>query len=232
MNPRDQLSDYLLGELPADEARRFEAALAEDPELQAEIARLRPVVGRLEALEPAAWEADEAVPALPPLPADPAREPARRPFWRRPLVLRPGLAAGFAVVLLALGVGVGLLVGDRDDGAGAGGREVALAPVEPLGGSASGTATFASRDGNAKVRLTGLPPSRNGEFYELWLVNTPDDLVALGSFKVPESGQIDVTVPVPGDPDRFAAIDVSVEPGDGNPAHSKRSVLRAPLAPS
>ena len=147
-------------------------------------------------------------------------------------MLRPGLAAGFAVVLLALGVGVGLLVGDRDDGAGAGGREVALAPVEPLGGSASGTATFASRDGNAKVRLTGLPPSRNGEFYELWLVNTPDDLVALGSFKVPESGQIDVTVPVPGDPDRFAAIDVSVEPGDGNPAHSKRSVLRAPLAPS
>ena len=39
-------------------------------------------------------------------------------------------------------------------------------------------------------------------------------------------------MPLPADPSRFAAIDVSVEPGDGNPAHSKRSVLRAPLAPS
>jgi hypothetical protein len=56
--------------------------------------------------------------------------------------------------------------------------------------------------------------------------------VSLGSFSVPASGQVQVTVPLPADPSRFAALDVSVEPPDGNPAHSKRSVLRAPLAPA
>jgi len=44
------------------------------------------------------------------------------------------------------------------------------------------------------------------------------------------SGEADVTVPVPGDPGRFAALDVSVEPADGDPRHSARSVLRAPLS--
>ena len=102
-------------------------------------------------------------------------------------MLRPAVAAGLALVLLALGVGAGLLAGGGDDGGG-GGREVALAPVEPLGGSASGTATFATGNREAKLRLTGLPPSHGGNFYELWLLNSPDDLVSLGSFKVPASG--------------------------------------------
>ena len=109
---------------------------------------------------------------------------------------------------------------------------IALAPVEPLGGRASGTATFASSGERATVHLTGLPPSGVGEFYELWLLNSADDLVALGSFAVPASGEVDVTVPVPGDAGDFAALDVSVEPADGDPAHSSRSVLRAPLAAS
>ena len=39
-------------------------------------------------------------------------------------------------------------------------------------------------------------------------------------------------VPVPGDASAFRALDVSVEPADGDPAHSAKSVLRAPLAPS
>jgi anti-sigma-K factor RskA len=66
----------------------------------------------------------------------------------------------------------------------------------------------------------------------LWLLNSPEDLVSLGSFSVPASGEVDVTVPVPGDPDAFGALDVSVEPPDGNPAHSSKSVLRAPLSAS
>jgi anti-sigma-K factor RskA len=226
VNPREQLSDYLLGELSAAEAQGFEAALADDPALRAEVERLRPVVGRLEGLERSAWESEESLPPLPSLP-----KPGPRSWWRRPLVLRPVAAAAVAAVLLGLGVAGGLLAGGGDD-AGGGGREVALAPVEPLGGAASGTATFARGDGEATLRVSGLPPSRGGEFYELWLLNSPDDLVSLGSFSVPASGQVQVTVPLPADPSRFAALDVSVEPPDGNPAHSKRSVLRAPLAPA
>ena len=84
--------------------------------------------------------------------------------------------------------------------------------------------------GARRSSSAGSQPSNGGDFYELWLLNSPDDLVSLGSFRVPASGDVDVTVPLPADPDRFAALDVSVEPPDGNPAHSSRSVLRAPLS--
>ena len=109
------------------------------------------------------------------------------------------------------------------------GRELALTPVAPLGGAASGTARLADDGERATLHLTGLRPSRAGDFYELWLLNGPDDLVSLGSFTVPASGAVDVSVPVPGGTRGFAALDISVEPPDGDPAHSSRSVLRAPL---
>ena len=82
------------------------------------------------------------------------------------------------------------------------------------------------------MKLRGLPPSEPGQFYELWLLNTVDDMVALGSFSVPASGELDVTVPLPADAGRFAALDLSLEPDDGDPAHSTISVLRAPLESS
>ena len=231
----ERLSDYLLGELDGAERMRFEAELARDPALAAEVARLRPVVTRLESLDAAAWD-PPAAPALPPLAANVAdvAAPAARPaWWRRALVLRPLAATALAVVLLALGVGAGLLLGGgADDDGAAPGRVLALDPVEPLGGDASGTATISTNDGRATVKVRGLKPSERGDFYELWLLNSPNDLVSLGSFHVPASGEVDVTVPLPANPDDFAALDVSVEPPDGNPAHSSRSVLRAPLAPS
>jgi len=218
----DRLPDYLLGELDDAERKAFEAALARDPALAAEVERLRPIVSRLESLDAAGWDPPEA-PALATLPRELPEPPAptrdRPAWWRR------------ALVLLALGVGAGLLLGGGDDD-GVSGQVVALAPVEPLGGAARGTATISTQDGRANVQVSGLRPSADGDFYELWLLNSPDDLVSLGSFRVPASGEVDVSVPLPGNPDDFAALDVSVEPPDGNPAHSSRSVLRAPLKPS
>jgi anti-sigma-K factor RskA len=226
----ERLSDYLLGELDDGQRAAFEAELARDPALAAEAERLRPVVTRLETLDAAAWDPPEA-PALAPLPRQaPDRPPSR---WRRAFVLRPLVAGALAALLLALGVGAGLLLGDGGDDDGAvRGQVLALDPVEPLGGAAHGTATISARDGRADVQVRGLKPSADGDFYELWLLNSPDDLVSLGSFRVPASGEVDVSVPLPGNPDDFAALDVSVEPPDGDPAHSSRSVLRAPLRPS
>jgi anti-sigma-K factor RskA len=227
MNARERLSDYLLGELSPAETSRFEAALAADADLRAEVERLRPVVARLEAIEPAAWDPPEPPPPVVP---DVAREPSAPRWWQRRLTLRLAPAAALAAVLLALGVGAGLLA--RGGGGDDGGRAVALAPVAPLGAGAQGTARFETSRGRAVVHLAGLRPSRAGDFYELWLLNSPSDLVSLGSFRVPASGEVDVTVPVPADPARFSALDLSLEPPDGNPAHSKRSVLRAPLKPA
>ena len=219
----ERLFDYLLGELAPEERAAFEA----DPARVAEAERLRPIVTRLESLEREEWDPPEAPALVLPGTREPRTTPRRR---RRVLTLRPLVAAGLALLLLAIGVGAGRLL---DEGGGSDrGRVLALDPVEPAGGSAHGTATILARGGRARFTVRGLKPSANGGFYELWLMNSADDLVSLGSFRVPASGKADVTVPLPADPDGFAALDISAEPADGNPAHSASSVLRAPLKPS
>jgi len=222
----ERLLDYLTGELRPEERAAFEA----DPARVAEAERLRPIVTRLESLEREEWD-PPAAPALA-LPGRREREPERAPRRRRRvLTLRPLVAAGLALLLLAIGVGAGRLLGDG--GGPDRGRVLALDPVQPAGGAAHGTATILGRaGGRARFVVRGLKPSANGGFYELWLMNSADDLVSLGSFRVPASGEAAVTVPLPADPDAFAALDISAEPADGNPAHSARSVLRAPLKPS
>ena len=182
---------------------------------------------RLESLEREEWDPPEAPALVLPGKREPQRAPRRR---RRVLTLRPLVAAGLALLLLAIGVGAGRLLGEG--GGPDRGRVLALDPVEPAGGSAHGTATILAHGGRARFVVRGLKPSANGGFYELWLMNSADDLVSLGSFRVPASGKADVTVPLPADPDGFAALDISAEPADGNPAHSASSVLRAPLKPS
>jgi hypothetical protein len=224
----ERLFDYLTGELGPAERAAFEA----DPARVAEAERLRPIVTRLESLEREEWDPPEAPALVLPRRPEPEPEPARAPRRRRRvLALRPLVAAGLALLLLAIGVGAGRLLGE---GGGPGrGRVLALDPVEPAGGAAHGTATILGRaGGRARFIVRGLKPSANGGFYELWLMNSADDLVSLGSFRVPASGKAEVTVPLPADPDGFAALDISAEPADGNPAHSASSVLRAPLKPS
>jgi hypothetical protein len=219
----ERLLDYLTGELAPGERAAFEA----DPARVAEAERLRPIVTRLESLERDEWDPPEA----PALVLRDRREPERAPRRRRRvLTLRPLAAAGLALLLLAIGVGAGRLLGEG--GGPEPGRVLALDPVEPAGGAAHGTATILAHGGRARFVVRGLKPSANGGFYELWLMNSADDLVSLGSFRVPASGKAVVTVPLPADPDGFTALDISAEPADGNPAHSASSVLRAPLKPS
>jgi hypothetical protein len=224
----ERLFDYLTGELGPEERAAFEA----DPARVAEAERLRPIVTRLESLEREEWDPPEAPALVLPRRPEPEPEPARAPRRRRRvLALRPLVAAGLALLLLAIGVGAGRLLGEG--GGPDRGRVLALDPVEPAGGAAHGTATILGRaGGRARFIVRGLKPSANGGFYELWLMNSADDLVSLGSFRVPASGKAEVTVPLPADPDGFAALDISAEPADGNPAHSASSVLRAPLKPS
>jgi hypothetical protein len=57
-------------------------------------------------------------------------------------------------------------------------------------------------------------------------------MLSLGSFRVPASGEAEVTVPLPVDVADFRFVDVSVEDDDGDPGHSGVSVLRGPTAPA
>jgi anti-sigma-K factor RskA len=225
---RVDVTAYLLGEADAAEREQAEELLRTDPAFRAEVERLRPVVARLEAMPDEAWNPAEPPPLDFDIPVEP--EPARRRRAPR-LSLRPAVAVAGSVALLAAGVGVGALVAG-DDPAPAG-PQVVLAPVTPVDSGASGTvklaaATGAEPGGGATITVRGLKPLPGGGYYELWMLNSPDDLVSMGSFKVGPDGTAKVTLPVAADPAKFKFFDVSAEPGDGRPGHSGVSVLRAP----
>jgi anti-sigma-K factor RskA len=103
-------------------------------------------------------------------------------------------------------------------------QEVALAAIG--GSNASGRAAVVAHDGGKalKVDTSGLA-KLDGSDYELWLMN-PDtnSFVSLGSVQpgVRSVHPIPAGVTVKTDP----YVDISVEPRDGNPAHSTVSVLR------
>jgi hypothetical protein len=54
-------------------------------------------------------------------------------------------------------------------------------------------------------------------------------MVSMGTFRVGDDGRVDVHMPVAVDVSKYALVDVSLEPDDGDPGHSDRSVLRAKL---
>jgi anti-sigma-K factor RskA len=76
-----------------------------------------------------------------------------------------------------------------------------------------------------QLDVTGL--TRGSGFYEVWLLDADAQrLVSLGLLegstgRFPLPPQVDVT--------RFPVVDVSLEPADGNPAHSGDSVVRGTL---
>lgn len=238
MSGNIDVTDYLLGELEPEDQARAERLEREDPEFRREVERLRPVVSNLEGLPSEVWEIDEVrTPVV--LPGVEAAESARAPERRRRLLPRLTLgsrlrlplpaAAAAAGVLLALGVAIGMLVGGPGDEDAAPGQVIALEPLPGAPEGAGGEArVIYGDDGRAELEVSGLEPTGDGDFYELWLLNGPDDLVSLGSFRVGASGEARLDVPVPADGGQFGFLDISREPDDGDPSHSGDSVLRAP----
>lgn len=152
-----------------------------------------------------------------------ARRPTRAlgPSRRR----LPVLVGAAAAVLVAVVVSVGIVGRDRS-----GPSVVAEVALDRLAAVGSGTATATlerESDGRTVLRLheDGLPPE-SGAYYEVWLI-APDitRMVSLGPLN--RSGVYEVPVGV--DPADYPVVDVSIEPVDGTPTHSGRSVLRGTL---
>jgi anti-sigma-K factor RskA len=229
MNDHDRASidvvSYLLGELdPADEERARRAE-RDDPAFRAEVERLRPTVGALRGLPDAAWNPEDPPPLRLPESGSPVVSlPVRT---RRGFSFRPAIAAAIALVLVGVGAVIGAVLWDGGDDSEPPGRTVALGPVEGAPEAGSASVLVPSNTGDeARLMVDDLRPSGSEDFYELWLLNSVDDLVSLGSFKVPADGRTSVAVPLPFDVDRYQYFDVSLEPDDGNPGHSSVSVLR------
>jgi len=239
--------DVALGEVPPAAQAAVTERLRSDDRFRAEVERLAPVVARLERQPAETWDAPDPPPLVvgAPLPGA-AAFPRRglRSRWRDALVVRPAAAVAASLAFVAAGLVAGVLAtrGGGDDGpagpAGPAGslpaRVVSLGPV-PVGEGgtgepAAGTALLAERAGErVTVEVRGVRADRGGRYHELWLLPAAGDPVPVGRFRVGESGRTRVTFDLPDDPDRFRFLDVSAEPADGNPRHSGRSVLRAPV---
>lgn len=227
MSHEGDIVDYLLGELGPGDRARVERRMGEDEAFRAEVERMRPVVAELEALPAEAWEAADVPPLLPLPPLPFAPEPSR-PRPRRAW-LRPSVAIAACVALVAVGVAIGALA--FGGGGGGDGPAIELARLGEAAPSAHGVAhVVSSGDGALRLDVSGMRPSEPRQLYTVWLLDGPERAVALGSFRVPGSGATEVTVPLPVRLADFRFIDVSIEPEDGDPAHSGRSVLRAATA--
>lgn len=188
----------------AGEPARSQAT--DDPLFRAEVERLEATTRMLEGLDPRAWR-------LPEPPALGDRPPAR--IRRRRLrTLVPSVALVAAAILAAV-----LLVRDT---------EATTVRLQPLAG-VRGSAALTIHDGQAELRGRGLPPSGPHDYYEAWLADARGRMVSMGTFRVARDGRVDARMPVAVDLRRFRQVDVSLEPDDGNPAHSARSVLHATI---
>jgi anti-sigma-K factor RskA len=219
------ITGYLLGELGPEEAARVTRLAHEDHAVAAEVARLRPIVTRLQTMPDDAWEPVEP----PPLDVDlPLATPVRRRVPRMPrLVLRPAVAVACSVLLVGAGAGIGALIAGSSETPAPPGSQVGLTAYGTADPGATGAVKVAADGTGATVTVSGLEPTRDGQYYELWLMNSGEDLVSLGGFQVDDTGHAEVKVPLPADVSAYKYVDVSLEPPDGKPGHSAVSVLRS-----
>lgn len=135
---------------------------------------------------------------------------------------RWGLVAAAVVLVAALGAGIGLARNHQSS------TVVAEAPLHSLDGppNATGSLTALAEGGKRvlTVHTSQLHALNPQTYYEVWLLD-PATLKMLPVGMLPPSGtgtyDMDASL-MKG----YSAVDVSLQVNDGNPAHSKVSVLR------
>jgi len=189
-----------LAQVPADAIWRS---------VQSQLASAAPAPARTEvAAEPA------------PSPAAASEPPRRTPRPRSWL-----LAAAAAVVGLIIGVGVTTVaIRDRVEVT----SSIALAALP--GQAGHGTAELVNDQGRPELRVQIDAPLTPDRYREVWLINTDGQrMYTLGV--LPDDGRASYPLPpeLAGQLQGFTIVDVSIEPYDGNPAHSRESQVRGTL---
>lgn len=192
--------------------------------------------------DPLTPRAPSPAPAGGPEPVAPVVRPVRREPGRTAPRRRWLPVAAAAAVGLGLGVlGTRLAADPPTPTAAPRPVVVSSAALGPLPGRdpgpARGTADVTEQDGTRRLelRVSGVPAPADG-FLEAWLLDADGGLVSLGTLGGGTAGTgavttvTTVTLPADLDLDRFAVVDVSREPLDGDPGHSSDSVLRGTLS--
>lgn len=143
--------------------------------------------------------------------------------WFRPATL--AAAAGLAGILI--GAFGALALDSRDDE-----REPEILASAELGalpgknGRADVAVQRTAEGLTVRVRTNGLPAADG--FYEVWLLDdSAKRLISLGA--LPGTGAVSLPVPPGTDLSRYPILDISLEPNDGDPAHSTNSFIRGSL---
>lgn len=252
MDRNDTINDYLFGELSPEDRARFEQQMANDPQLAAEVKELDGIVLELEALPTEAWENVEppalrisdaiareraaVAPVEAPAAARDSRVKDKQPgligrFFGGSLALKPAFAFAAVALFFVAGIGVGQISGSDDSVSPVGPslQQASLMPVGEVDAAASGKADL-KKDGQViRIKLSGLKPSGDDDFYEAWLMDPKNGLVGIGTFRVGDDGQTTLDLPVPVGTKEFPIVDISLQPVDGKPTHSGVSVLRGTL---
>jgi len=197
---------------------RSELALDRAPDgIDRPVASVHPLPPPAPAATPASGSGDGVVIPM---------QPRRSRLWSvAGIAAATGALVGGAVVWAAVVSGTGGSTGTSQ-------QLVAQAVLDPLPGVAdvaqSGQAeVLESADGQViRVDARALP-ARDG-FYEVWLIDSDvTRLVALGALPAGSVGTF--TVPPGVSIEDFPVVDISLEPLDGDPAHSKESLMRGVL---
>ncbi|MGI8458140.1 MAG: anti-sigma factor domain-containing protein [Propionibacteriaceae bacterium] len=159
-----------------------------------------------------------------------ASEPTRQGWSRRGLVL---LAAAVGLIVGVSGVlGIGRAFRTEPTAnPGPPVEVIARTTLAPLPGkTGSGSAELVRDAAGTELRVQVDAAGTADDFHELWLINTDGKrMVSLGT--LPPSGVGSYPVP-PGLAQQLGAyriVDVSIEPYDGNAAHSRNSLVRGTL---
>lgn len=200
-----------------------------DPEIEAIIAELDPTDLDPVAPPPDVWVGIERQIADEPAPAV---DLAQRRGRRRATPLLLGIAA--ALVVVVAGVAVAVVMNRTTDDAVLATAELAYdaEAFDPLGEGAAATARLVERDGGFEIVLDGttFPAVDEDADLELWLIEADDSGTIVDVAPVSlVSGAGSYAVPASLDVSTHRIVDISVEPRDGDDAHSGRSILRGTL---
>jgi anti-sigma factor RsiW len=223
---QDDLPGLLLGELPPATAVAVDRHLAGCDPCRRDLAA---VAVASSALRDVARLPFAETPSHPPMrlpagdpdrPGDRGELPASVPHDRSRWLL------GAAAVLVALALGVGGLTIGRDPDT-ARGQTVAL--TAPAAGAATAEARMRGGGDDQIMTMTakGLPRPPAGAYYEVWLVGDTGEEFPVGVLAPNGEGIWSLPADVAA---RYRSIDVTVEPADGNPSRSDRTVLRGTYA--
>lgn len=228
----DDLFSLLSGDLGREETVQLARHLRGCAECQHELADLAVAHGSLLAAKRAGIEAaarhhpgfaaspDPNASLVPGPRLDaPAAIPGPNRFRRR----AAAWASVAAAVILAAG-GLALALRGRSHSA----PVVAVATLQrleaPSGATGSVTVRAVGEVRDMSVTTSGLPTAPSGHFYEVWLLQPrTDKMMPMGVLSPAGDGTYSITARIMAG---YAAVDVSLQADDGNPAHSSTSVLR------